>query len=348
MWSLVFGFVILLSCNHEELLFPNTDLNSRSSNEITDIRGVSYVATRNPIEASNMSPLKSIHANYVAVIPFALGTWDSPSLRFNENNQWWGETEEGVKTTIQLARDQGQKIMIKPQVWFRGGFYTGYFELKNEQDWTEFENNYSKYILMFARIAEETNTELFCIGTEFEKFVNERPVYWNELIVEVRKIYKGKLTYAGNWDSYKKLSLWVNLDFIGVDAYFPLTKEKYVTEDSIRSGWKRWIDEMESVSNKFKKQIVLTEIGYRSIEFAGKEPWLSSGGQTLNLENQKLLYQVMFEEVWSRPFIEGGFLWKWFPDQINSGGEDHLGFTPQNKPAQSELKHQFWNYSKRK
>lgn len=29
--------------------------------------------------------------------------------------------------------------MIKPQIWFRGGSYTGDFELSNEKDWKTFE-----------------------------------------------------------------------------------------------------------------------------------------------------------------------------------------------------------------
>ena len=51
----------------------------------------------------------------------------------------------------------------------------------------------------------------------------------------------------------------------------------------------------------------------------------------------------MFEEAWSKPWIIGGFIWKWFPEHKNSGGEQHIGFTPQNKPAEHVLRH---NYSK--
>jgi hypothetical protein len=43
----------------------------------------------------------------------------------------------------------------------------------------------------------------FCIGTELESFVTARPIYWQELIQKNKAIYKGKLVYAGNWDSYK-------------------------------------------------------------------------------------------------------------------------------------------------
>ena len=34
---------------------------------------------------------------------------------------------------------------------------------------------------------------------------------------------------------------------------------------------------------------------------------------------------------------KGGFVWKWFPDHVNAGGENHTGFSPQNKAAQKVL-----------
>jgi hypothetical protein len=35
-----------------------------------------------------------------------------------------------------------------------------------------------------------------------------RPKYWQELILEIRKVYKGKLTYAANWDEFKRVPFW--------------------------------------------------------------------------------------------------------------------------------------------
>ena len=57
-------------------------------------------------------------------------------------------------------------------------------------------------------MAEEEKVDIFCIGTELEKFIEHRPAYWRELIAEVRKVYKGKLTYAANWDEYKRVPFW--------------------------------------------------------------------------------------------------------------------------------------------
>jgi hypothetical protein len=48
---------------------------------------------------------------------------------------------------------------------------------------------------------------------------------------EIRKIYTGKLTYAANWDDFDKVPFWKELDYIGIDAYFPLS-------DAATTKWK--------------------------------------------------------------------------------------------------------------
>ena len=46
--------------------------------------------------------------------------------------------------------------------------------------------------------------------------------YWIELIQKVRAVYQGQLTYAANYDNYQEVDFWEHLDFIGINAYFPL------------------------------------------------------------------------------------------------------------------------------
>lgn len=347
----VVGFCILVffcSCsyNKDKIVVQKGSISPQMHihDETEEIFGLSYVAGPREITEADMLPVKHTNANYIAVIPFAIGTSGESHLRFDDNNQWWGETTVGVKKTIDLAREQGLKIMVKPQIWFRGGAYSGHFELHSEKEWINFETNYRAYVLKFAKIAAETKTEIFCVGTELETFIDRRLEFWKDLIVEIRLIYKGKLTYAANWDAYKNTWIWKDLDLIAVDAYFPLSNEKVVTKDSLAIGWEPWLIEMENVSKKYDKKVLFAECGYRSIEYAAKRPWESDNiNRTVHLDNQKTLYSTMFEEAWSKPWIIGGFIWKWFPEHKNSGGEQHIGFTPQNKPAEHVLRH---NYSK--
>lgn len=117
--------------------------------------------------------------------------------------------------------------MLKPQIWIPKGGFTGNIKMKSEKEWITFESNYEKFILFFAKHAQTTNCELFCIGTEMNSFVIARPKYWSDLILKIRKIYTGKITYAENWDTYATVPFIPSLDYIGIDAYFPLDTEKH-------------------------------------------------------------------------------------------------------------------------
>jgi hypothetical protein len=118
------------------------------------------------------------------------------------------------------------QIMLKPQIWIRKGAFTGHIKMSTAEDWVLFENQYRCFILRFARLAQELNIPLFCIGTELKVFVRARPAFWKALIEEIRAVYKGKLTYAANWDEYEETFFWDALDFIGIDAYFPCQRRE--------------------------------------------------------------------------------------------------------------------------
>ena len=229
--------------------------------------------------------------------------------------------------------------MIKPQIWVWRGQFTGHISMDSETQWNILEDSYSSFILMYAAIAQETNAALFCIGTELEKFVISRPAYWNGLIQEIKKVYKGKLTYAANWDEFKRVPFWRQLDCIGIDAYFPVTDKKTPTVEEFEAGWRPHKIEIQKIQNKFNKPILFTEYGYRSIDFTGKEPWDSKRiTGSINLLAQKNGLQAIHNQFWKEDWFLGGFIWKWFHKHTEVGGENNNRFTPQNKPAEVLLR----------
>jgi hypothetical protein len=125
--------------------------------------------------------------------------------------------------------------MVKPQIWVWNGTYTGLIKMTSETDWQALEKSYTAFILTYAKAAELLNAEVFCIGTELELFVANRPKYWQQLITQIRKIYTGKLTYASNWDEFTRVPFWQDLDFVGIDAYFPLSDKKTPTVQRVRN-----------------------------------------------------------------------------------------------------------------
>lgn len=307
----------------------------------TFYQGVNLVGT-SKIQKSNMyDELLSAEVNSVSIVPFAYGNTSSGELKIRTSWQWWGEGIEGSKELARMAKEKGLKVMLKPQIWFDEGTYTGDVNLDSEEKWKRFESSYQEYILIHAKNASDLGLDIFCIGTELKEFVLNRPAFWRELIAEIKAVYKGKLTYAGNWDSYKLMPFWGELDYIGVDAYFPLSDLPTPSVEEVKEGWSNHIIELNEISDSTCKKILFCEFGYRSISQCGMKPWVSDRSGELNLIAQKNCYQGTFESVWNEPFMAGGFLWKWYPNHEKYGGPNCKRFTPQNKPSQQIISEYF-------
>ena len=307
------------------------------------INGVSFVASREAIDDKNVSPIIKLNANYASVMPFGfIRELEHPEITFNSDRQWFGETEEGVKQYIKTLHKDQIRIMMKPQIWVWKGEFTGFIKMAHEDDWKALENAYSKFILTYAKVAEDAQVEIFCIGTELESFIDERPAYWKKLIVEIRKIYKGKLTYAANWNEYNRTPFWADLDYIGIDAYFPLSDSKTPTLEECKQGWTAYKKEMKVFSETYDKPVMFTEFGYRSVDYTAKAPWKADRDMThINLDAQSNAMQSLFDEIWDEHWFAGGFLWKWFHDHEDVGGASDSQFTPQNKPVESVIRESY-------
>ncbi|WP_298791988.1 glycoside hydrolase family 113 [uncultured Allomuricauda sp.] len=317
---------------------------SCNSQQTEKINGVSFVGSREKVVQKHIDPVLKVKANYAAVMPFGFARdLNSPNIIFDTERQWYGETKSGAKQYIQLLQKNGVKIMLKPQIWIWRGEFTGDMTMKSEQDWKTLEESYSKFALTYARLAQETKADIYCIGTELEEFVKNRPQFWMKLIDEIKKIYTGKLTYAANWDEYTRSPFWGKLDFIGVDGYFPLSEKRHPSMEDLKLGWQRWKSTLEDLSEKHSKPILFTEFGYRSMDYTAKKPWLVDQNEMdVNLDGQAMATQAVFNELWSENWFAGGFVWKWFIHHDVSGGSKDNRFTPQNKPAEIVIR-DFYN-----
>jgi len=303
------------------------------------INGVSFVGAPGAIDQSHVKPVADINANYATVMPFGfIRNLQDPNLIYNSDRQWFGETSNGTKQYIEELRKANIKIMIKPQIWVWRGEFTGEITMTSEADWKTFEASYSKFMLDYAQLAEDTKAEILCIGTELELFVKFRPKYWFNLIEAIRTKYSGQLTYASNWNEYRKTPFWNKLDYIGIDAYFPVSDKKTPTFNDCVAGWKTHKPIIKNLSQVHNKPVLFAEFGYRSVDFSGKEPWnYDRNLGSVNMQAQINTTKALFETFWDEDWFAGGFVWKWFHKHADVGGMDNPMFTPQNKPTEAVI-----------
>jgi len=328
----------IVTCFVVALLFASCQQLQRVANTHPKINGVSYVAPANETSVASMAHVQAVNANWVCLMPYAFTPNNSTEVRYNSKRQWWGEKPIGVRATIQHARELNLKIMLKPHLWLRHGAFTGHLKFENDGDWDKWANNYSTYILEYANLAEKNKIELFCIGTELETFVQNRAENWRSLIDDVKKVYSGKLVYAANWDEYKSFPFWKDMDYIGIDAYFPLIDDRTPTVEEIKNNWSKWSDEIKEVSKKIKKPVLFTEFGYRNIDACAKKPWEAPGKETaINQDCQRNALEALLDVFWEEDWFAGGYSWKWFDNHENMDPTMNRTYSVQNKPAQKIL-----------
>ncbi len=310
----------------------------------TKQKGVCWVGSSKPLEGWELDSLAAFGVTHISQTPFG---WQNdpkkPAIKWEKHSDkmWWGETLEGVRHTTDRARELSVESMLKPHLWVKGE-WPGEIEMQNGDDWKQWFEIYGEFILYYAEYAQSHRLPFLCIGTELEK-TSHREVDWRKLIDQIRQVYDGELTYAANFTEYEKVKFWDALDYIGIQAYFPLSEKVNPDLDMLIKGWNKKIPEIEKLQKRFRKPVLFTEIGYCNTIDAAAEPWIWPNERKsveLSEEIQALCYQAFFETVWDKPWFAGAYFWKWYPNPRDRNPD----FTPQNKKAQEVMRAYYSNY----
>ena len=315
------------------------------------IRGMTLDAVEEPAEAA-MARLAGLGVDHVVLVPFGFQRrHDDPYLRFNPKPGWYSEGASAAHELTMLGESLGFEIVLKPQVWLGhdDDAWSATIGFDAEAGWQTWEANYRTFILHHVRTAEEIASPLFVIGTELGNAVSERSEFWRTLIAEIRTVYSGALTYAANWhDDYKQVPFWDDLDYVDVQAYFPLAESNAANHsvEDLCVAWAPHKAALQQISERTGKPILFTEIGYRSVPYAAAEPWKwPSRRETTPADTtlQRQLYTAFFETFWEEDWFAGALVWKWAirPEgrRRHWMGRDRtsIGFSPEGKPAEDLL-----------
>jgi hypothetical protein len=254
----------------------------------------------------------------------------------------WSRNDSIFMTSVNEMHGRGMHVFLKPHIWMRDGWRSN-IQMDNEDEWDTWFESYRKHMVHYAMLAELLEIDLYCIGTELKSSIKAQPHKWNELITEIKTVYSGKLTYAMNWDDdFDDIKFWEQMDYIGIQAYYPLTKQRNPLLSDIMKGWERHIKKLEKASIKYKKPILFTEIGYRSDEIATIEPWVwdSAVTDTTNIKSNKiqnLAYEALFQKVWNEDWFAGMYFWQWHIDSNEERSRINKDFSPRYKSAENTL-----------
>ncbi len=247
-------------------------------------------------------------------------------------------TPESLKHAITTAHDLGLKVMLKPMVEAKEREETLLYpvwrgEIQPSDRWFE---SYSAFINYFAEFAELNEVELFSVGCEYKATTREK-AQWEKVIKGVRERYSGPIVYAADWTNYQNIEWWDSVDYVGIDAYFPLSVLNYdPTFDELKNAWISYVDEVEKWLSTVNKPIIFTEIGYRSGDGTNMCPSNYWSDMPVDLQEQRDCYEAAFQTLWNRSWFYGFYWWTWIHDP-EQGGPNDSHHTPQNKPAQEVI-----------
>ncbi len=334
---------VLLSCTIEKTSLEGGKIKSISHEEKQ--RGT-HVFGR--LDSTNFQFLINDNIQWITLVPWGFQEdIDSPevfhhrgdSSRIKRRNMYW-------LRQIQRAREVGLKVFVKPHVWMHrpssGKWRSDIFPV-NEENWVLWQNSYREFIMRYAQLAEQAGAEMFCLGTEFTRLAIEKPEYWKALIEEVRSVYSGKLTYAANWyNEYEEITFWGDLDYVGIQAYFPLVDHENPELADISGGWDPHLRAMEKVHRRFGRNILFTELGYKSTPNSAMKPWewmdhANTDQMEVSFKTQSNCYEAFFERVWIQPWFAGVHLWQYRSDFKTLTKDLEYDFTPQGKPAKGVI-----------
>ncbi|MBD3354865.1 hypothetical protein GF361_02680 [Candidatus Woesearchaeota archaeon] len=232
-------------------------------------------------------------------------------------------SDGSIVQAIEKAHSRGMKVMLKPHIDVKTGDWRGDI---NPSNWNTWFNNYAAFINHYADIAEANGVEIFVVGTELKSSAS-RLSDWQNVISGIKAKYNGSTVYAANWDNYDNVNFWNDLDYIGVNAYFPLTGKTNPTLAELKSAWTVHKNSLSSFSASKGKNIIFTEIGYQSIDGTNMHPWWSSGID--DEDEQADCYRAALEEFWDEDWLEGMYWWHWYYNY----NQDYDDFGVYGKPA---------------
>lgn len=336
---------------------------SKFLNEFTELyqnlefKGVTFVGDKycpfvnfsDPLAHKSIEKLAETGANWVAIVVTEYQDYlNSTNIyplydNFIKNEYFIYKTETmiGLQNIIEKAKSLNLKVMLKPHIDLsREIFYNVTWrgnigeKFNTEAEWEAWFASYENFILKYAKLAEKLNVEMFSISCELIA-TSRKDEYWSKIIQKVRKVYSGLLTDSANHDGEEYNKTWWNeLDYIGVDAYYLPMKNQDLefSKDNFDEILETAINKLKELSEKFKKEVIITEVGFCSGNCRRDEKVILKDHYI-----QAYFYEKFIKAFAKENFIKGFFWWAWNSDPY-FGGLDDMCISPQNKISEYILR----------
>ena len=194
--------------------------------------------------------------------------------------------------------------------------------------------SYQQLVAGYAQLAASMQVDAIDVGTELDSLQGETD-RWRSLIHAVRSVFFGKLTYSVNFD-YQQIDFADALDFLAIDAYYPLAAPFDASVNELTAAWQPWLTNLQALKQTVGIPVVITELGVRSQAGAHLAPWVWQSDSGPDLVEQQRYYQASCGSL--SQLVDGLYWWLVTLNSPVPRPEFDTTYDPLGKPAEAAIK----------
>lgn len=304
--------------------------------------GVGYGS---PAYARTLDETRRMGARWIALTPFGRvydlsGAGVDPTFE-----RPYADNRVDVERAVMMAHARGLRVMLVPHLWVESGGWRAEIDPKSDAGWDTWIKSYGAFVRGWAEVAEASRVDLFSAGVELRSWVTtSRAPRFAALVGEIRKIYKGPITYSANWDDVDQTSILGSLDVIGINAFYPLADKDGAAFPELLAGGERVRQKIHALAEAWQKPVLFTEIGYTTRPNPAIRPWEwpdSMKAVKVDEQAQADAYRALLAPLLDEPLFMGFFVWRLYADPDDVSQEDEWGFSPRGKRAELVVRDAF-------
>jgi len=258
------------------------------------------------------------------------------------------ESDASIQQAIAQIKAHGMDVIFKPHVDIQTNEWRGLVAPADVDQWFE---SYKTVMVHYAQMAQACGAVAFSIGCEMQSMTG--PEYqgkWLDVIQAVRQVYDGPLTYSATWEEVFDVGFWNQLDYIGLNPYFPLTNSANPTFQQLVDAWTKtpafdWMSQMtggksvmealQDFSTSVGKPLIFTEVGIRSVDGANRNPGDWQMGGAIDMLEQADMYRAFFKAItdYKGSWLGGYWLWNYDSGASASDPVPDSNYFTHGKPA---------------
>jgi hypothetical protein len=235
--------------------------------------------------------------------------------------------------------------MVVPPLWVESGGWRGDIDPGTDAAWARWAESYERFIRTWAEVAENTHVEMFSVGVELRSWVTtSRAPSFARIVRDVRRVYRGLLTYCANWDDVEQTVILGELDVLGLNAFFPLASRPGIPLSGERAAASQIRARVHPLAELWRKPVLFTEAGYTSRPDPAYRPWEwpeGMGRTPVDEGAQAAAYRALLTPLLDEPDFVGFFVWRLYSDPDDTSQEPPWGFSPRGKLAEVVIRDAF-------